>query len=76
MPAQRKVIVVGLLVGLLVGRLSVSRLVSRSVYPHVFSQTVSVVDTKRGYVGLCNGCSAQQEFGAVLLKNSIFTAGT
>ena len=31
---------------------------------HVFSRTVAAVDTKRGYVGMCNGRSAQQESGA------------
>ena len=35
--------------------------VGLSVCPHVFSQTVAVVDTKRGYVGMCNRRSAQQE---------------
>ena len=59
---------------------------SRSVYvylsvglcicSHVFSRTVAAVDTKRGYVGMCNGRSAQQESGAALSKNSMFTAGT
>ena len=39
--AQRRVIVVGLCVGLSF---------SPSVCPHVFSRTVAVVDTKRGYV--------------------------
>ena len=36
-------------------------LVGRSVslFPH--SLTVAAVDTKRGYVGMCNGRSAQQE---------------
>ena len=33
------------------------------------------VDAKRGYVGMCNGGSAQQESGAGLSKNSMFTAG-
>ena len=55
---------------------------SRSVYlclcvflcSHVFSRTVAAVDTKRGYVGMCIGRSAQQESGAVLSKNSMFTA--
>ena len=42
---------------------------------HVFSRTVAAVDTKRGYVGMCNGRSAQQESGAALSKNSMFTAG-
>ena len=42
---------------------------------HVFSQTVAAVDTKRGYVGMCNGRSAQQESGAALSKNSMFKAG-
>ena len=40
--------------------------VCRSVCPHVFSRTVAAVDTKRGYVGMCNGRSAQQESGAQL----------
>ena len=50
-----------------VGR--VSRSVGRSVgfcgflCTHVFSRTVAAVDTKRGYVGMCNGRSAQQESG-------------
>ena len=43
--------------------------------PHVFSLTVAAVDAKRGYVGMCNGRSAQQESGAALSKNSMFTAG-
>ena len=43
--------------------------------PHVFSRTVAAVVTKRGYVGMCNGRSAQQESGAALSKNSMFTAG-
>ena len=42
---------------------------------HVISRTVATVDTKRGYVGMCNGRSAQQESGAALSKNSMFTAG-
>ena len=42
---------------------------------HVFSQTVAAVYTKRGYVGVCNRRSAQQESGAALSKNSMFTAG-
>ena len=68
------------LVGRSVGR-SVSRLVNLLVcdlvYPHVFSLTVATVDhgAKRGYVGMCNGRSAQQESGAALSKNSMFTAG-
>ena len=45
------------------------------VCQHVFSRTVAAVDTKRGYVGMCNGRSAQQESGAALSKNSMFTAG-
>ena len=64
-----------------------SRLVGRSVgwlicwfvggfvSPHVLSQTVAAVDTERGYVGMCNRRSAQQESGAALSKNSMFTAG-
>ena len=36
---------------------------------------MAAVDTKRGYVGICNGRSAQQESGATLFKNSMFTAG-
>ena len=34
------------------------------------------VDIKRGYVGMFNGRSAQQESGAALYKNSMFTAYT
>ena len=34
----------------------------------LFSRTVAAVDTKRGYVGMCNGRSAQQESGAALSK--------
>ena len=56
----------------IVGR-SVGR--SVSVSPHVFSLTVAAVDAKRGYVGMCNGRSAQQESRAALSKNSMFTAG-
>ena len=43
--------------------LSLAACVCRSVCPHVFSLTVAAVDTKRGYVGMCNGRSAQQESG-------------
>ena len=57
-----------------VGRL-VNLLVCDFVSPHVFSRTVAAVDTKRGYVGMCNGRSVQQESGAALSKNSMFTAG-
>ena len=46
-----------------------------SVCSHVFSRTVAAVDTKRRCVGTCNGRSAQQESGASLSKNSMFTAG-
>ena len=45
----------------LVGRL-VNLLVCEFVSPHVFSRTVAAVDTKRGYVGMYNGRSAQQEW--------------
>ena len=62
MHAQRRVIVVGRSVGL-------------CICFHVFSRTVSAVDTKRGYVGMCNGRLAQQESAAALSKNSMFTAG-
>ena len=48
--ATKRVIVIGL---------CVSRSVGECVCPHVFSRTVAVVDTKRGYVGMCNGRSAQ-----------------
>ena len=58
-----------------VGR-SVGRSVCVCICSHVFSRTVAAVDTKRGYVGMCNGRSAQQESGAGLSKNSMFTAGT
>ena len=36
------------------------------VSPHVFSLIVAAVDAKRGYVGMRNGRSAQQESGAAL----------
>ena len=55
--------------------LSVNLLVCDFVSPHVFSLTVAAIDAKRGYVGMCNGRSAQQESGAALSKNSMFTAG-
>ena len=54
---------------------SVCRSVGLCLSSHIFSRTVAAVDTKRGYVGMCNGRSAQQEFGAALSKNSMFTAG-
>ena len=54
---------------------SVGRSVSLCLCSHVFSRIVAAVDTKRGYVGMCNGRSAQQESGAALSKNSMFTAG-
>ena len=54
---------------------SVGRLICFSISPHVFSITVAAVDAKRGYVGMCNGRSAQQESRALLSKNSMFTAG-
>ena len=44
-----------------------------SVCSHVFSQTVAAVDTKRGYVGMCNGRSAQQESGVALSKIIIYS---
>ena len=48
-----------------------------TVCPHVFSLTVAAVDAKRGYVGMCNGRSAQQESGAALSdqEQHMFTAG-
>ena len=42
---------------------------------HVFSRTVAAVDTKRGYVDMCNGRSAQQESVTSQSKNSVFTGG-
>ena len=54
---------------------SVCRSVGRCLCSHVFSRTVAAVDTKCGYVGMCNGRSAQQESGAALSKNSMFMAG-
>ena len=70
MHAQQRVIVVGWF-----GCRSVGRSVGLWVSPHVFSRTVAAVDTKRGYMGMCNGRSAQQESGAALSKNSMFTVG-
>ena len=61
--AQRRVIVVGRCFCLSVGR-SVGVSVGLCLCSHVFSRTVAAVDTKRGYVGMCNGRSAQQESGA------------
>ena len=62
------------------GSVSVGQSVSRSVLsvcvcvcPHVFSQTVAVVDTKLGYVGTCNGRSAQQVWSGVVNK-SVYTS--
>ena len=52
-------------------RWSVCRLVGQ----FVCSRTVAVVDTKCGYVGMCNRHSAQQESGASKSKNSVFTGG-
>ena len=36
----------------------VGRFVGQCLCSHVFSRTVAAVDTKRGYVGMCNGRSA------------------
>ena len=36
---------------------------------------MAAVDAKRGYVGMCNGRSAEQESRAALSKNSMFTGG-
>ena len=44
-------------------RRSVGRSVCGFLCTHVFSRTVAAVDTKRGYVGMCNGRSAQQVSG-------------
>ena len=51
---------------------SVGRSVGRYICPHFFSQNVAVVDTKCGYVGMCNRRLAQQESGATLSKDSVF----
>ena len=53
----------------------VGRSVGFSVCPHVFSRTMAMVDTKHEYVGRYNGRVAQQEYGAVSSKHSIFTWG-
>ena len=47
------------------------------VYPHVFSRTVAAVDTKRGYVGMCNGRSAQQEsaWSGVVQEQHVYGGG-
>ena len=52
-----------------------SRSVGLCLCSHVFSRTVAAVDTKRGYVGMCKGRSAQEESGVALSKNSMFKAG-
>ena len=36
---------------------------------------MAAVDTKRGYVGMCNGRSAQQESGAALSKTACLRRG-
>ena len=36
---------------------------------------MAVVDTKHGYVGMCNRRLAQQESGVALSKNGVFTGG-
>ena len=36
---------------------------------------MAAVDTKRGYMGMCNGCSAQQESGAALSKEQYVYGG-
>ena len=36
---------------------------------------MAAVDTKHGYVGMCNRRSAQQESGVALSKNGVFTGG-
>ena len=63
------------LVCLSIGLFKILYYTALCVCPHVFSQTVAAVDTKRGYVGTCNGRSAQQGSGVALSKNSMFTAG-
>ena len=45
------------------------------VYRHVFSRTVAAVDTKRGYVGMCNGRSAQQESGTSYSQRTACSRG-
>ena len=52
--------------------LCVCRSVALSVCRNVFSRTVAMVGSKRGYVGMCNRRSAQQESGAALSTNSLF----
>ena len=49
------------LICLSVRKFSLGLSVGQSLCPQVFSRIVAVVDTKRGYVGMCNGRSAQQE---------------
>ena len=46
-----------------------------SVPMHVFSRTVAAVDTKRGYVGMCNGHSAQQVWNAVVKEQRVYGGG-
>ena len=49
--------------------------IGRSVCQHVFSRTVVAVDTTRGYVGMCNGRSSQQESGAALSMFNVYGGG-
>ena len=62
MHAQRRVIVVGRSFGLWVS-------------PHVFSQTVAAVDTKCGYVGMCSGRLAQQEYKSGVVQEQYVYGG-
>ena len=64
--------IVGLCVYMCIYSICVSIYMYVSFCQHVFSRTAAVVDTKRGYVGMCNGRLAQQESGVALSKNSIF----
>ena len=53
--------------------LSLGLWVSLSICTHVFSLTV---DIKRGYVGMCNGRSAQQESGSgVVQEQHVYGGG-
>ena len=57
---------------IVVGR-SVGRLICFSA--RFLSNRGCCIDAKRGYVGMCNGRSAQQESGAALSENRMFTTG-
>ena len=55
---------------------SVGRSVRLLVCPHVFSRTVAVVDTKRGYVGRYNGRAGTARVWSGVVEAWHFYVGT